>query len=293
MIPALAHIGHAAPRKRGRVRSLARRTADTIAFAVAEVLENDALASSPGLLQALDPRVKLVSIVLFSVATSFVHSVPMLLAVIIATMAVAAASRVSVASFARKVWASAGLFGVLLSAPAITAWITPGPALLSLGPLSITAPGLLVATRLVLRVAAGAGFGLLVIWTTRWTDILRALTAMRVPDLVVATLAMTQKQIMSLLRTVENMHLARESRMLSAGTVRDNRGWVVERMAFVARRSMKTADDVYDAMLARGFSGAMPSLVDLRATRRDAFWLTASLAACVLIVVADRTVFPL
>jgi energy-coupling factor transporter transmembrane protein EcfT len=115
---------------------------------------------------------------------------------------------------------------------------------------------------------------------------------MGVTDLVVATLAMTQKQIMSLLRTVENMHLARESRMLTGGTVKENRGWVIERMAFVAQRSMKTADDVYDAMLSRGFSGAMPSLVDLRATSRDAVWMTASVAVCALALVIDRMVFP-
>ena len=293
MIPVLAHISDTAPRKRGGVRSLARRTADTISGAVREVLENDDLASSPGLMQALDPRVKLVSIVLFAVTASFVHSLAVLVALVLATMVLAAASGVGIGSFARKVWSSAGLFGVLLSAPAATAWITPGAVLVPLGPLSITAPGLLIAARLITRVAAGAGFGLLVVWTTRWTDLLRALGALGVPDLVVATLAMTQKQIMSLLRTVENMHLARESRMLSSGTAKENRGWVVERMAFVARRSMKTADDVYDAMLSRGFAGEMPSLVDLRATARDRIWLAASAAACVLAIGLDRMVFPL
>ena len=35
----------------------------------------------------------------------------------------------------------------------------------------------------------------------------------------------------------------------------ENRSWVTERMAFVVRKSMKTADDVYDAMLSRGFTG--------------------------------------
>lgn len=292
MIPALAHIADSEPR-RGRGRSLARRTADAVAGAVSEVLENDEVASSPGLLQGIDPRFKLVSIVLFAVATSFLHSVPMLLAMVALTMAAAAASGIRVASFAGKVWASAGLFGLLLAAPSATAWISPGRVLVPLGPLSITAPGLLVAVRLVTRVAAGAGFGLLVVWTTRWSDLLRALNAMGVPDMVVATLAMTQKQIMSLLRTVENMHLARESRMLSGGTAAGNRGWVVDRMAFVARKSMKTADEVYDAMVARGFAGEMPSLVDLRATARDAAWTAASLAVCLIAVGLDRMVFPL
>jgi cobalt/nickel transport system permease protein len=293
MIPALAHIGDTTPHTRGRGRSLARRTADAIGNAVAEVLENERIASTPGLMQRLDPRMKVVSIVLLAVVASFVQSLPMLLALIVATMLAAAASHVGVGSFARKVWTSAGFFGLLLAAPAATAWITPGPVLFALGPLSITAPGLLVATRIVMRVAAGAGFGLLVVWTTRWTDLLRALSAMGVPDLVVATLAMTQKQIMSLLRTVENMHLARESRMLSSGSARENRGWVVERMAFVARRSMKTADDVYDAMLARGFTGAMPSLIELRASARDWLWLFGAFAACASVLLLDRLVFPL
>lgn len=293
MIPALAHTGDRTPRARRGVRSLARRTADAITAAMSEVLENNELACVPGLLQALDPRVKLASIVLFAVTASFVHSVPVLSVLVLSTIALARLSGVRIASFARKVWSSAGLFAVLLAAPSATAWITQGPVLVPLGPFSITAPGLLVASRLVLRVTAGAGFGLLVVWTTRWTDLLRGLTALRMPDLVVATLAMTQKQIMSLLRTVENVHLARESRMLSSGSARENRGWVVERMAFIARRSMKTADDVYDAMLARGFAGTMPSLVELRARARDWGWLGGSVAVCAVVVLTDRMVFPL
>ena len=292
MIPALAHIGDPKPRRHARPRSFARKTADTISHAVAEVFENEELASSPGLMQRLDPRVKLVSIVLFAVTATLVHSLVMLLVIVAAETALAAVSGVGPASFARKVWGSAAFFGLLLSLPAMTAWITPGRVLVPLGPLSITASGVYVAARLTARVAAGAGFGLLVIWTTRWTDILKALTAMRVPDVVVATLAMTQQQIMSLLRTVENMHLARESRMLTMGSAKENRGWISERMAFVARKSMKTADDVYDAMLSRGFTGAMPSLVRLHTVARDWVWLAASVASCIALVGVDRVVLP-
>ena len=224
---------------------------------------------------------------------SFLHTIGAIAVMILVTIAVAVASRVSSVSFARKVWASAGLFAVLIAAPAATSWISPGFSLVSLGPVAVTAPGLQIAVRLVLRVVAGAGIGLLVVWTTRWTDILSALSAMRMPDVIVATLAMTQKQIMSLLRTVENIHLARESRMLTVGTTRENRGWVIERLAFVANKSMKTADDVYDAMLSRGFTGAMPSLVRLRTTLRDWAWIAASIATCAVVLGLDRIVFPL
>lgn len=278
--------------RRGGGRSLARKTADSVGHAVADVLQNEELAARPGLLQRLDPRVKLLTLLLFAVTASLVHAVWTLVALIGLTMILAAASLVGVASFARKVWLSAGLFALLVALPSALDVFTPGPAAVTLGPVSLTEPGLMGVATLVTRVVAAAGFALLVVWTMRWTDLLRALSSLRLPDVVVATLAMTQKQILTLLRTVEQIHLARESRTLTRGTTRENRAWVTERMAFVMRKSMKTADDVYDAMLARGFTGAMPSLVTLRMRPRDWVWAAASVALCATVIAADRVVGP-
>jgi cobalt/nickel transport system permease protein len=271
---------------------LARKTADSVGHAVTDVLQNEELTARPGLLQGLDPRVKLLTLLLFAVTASLVHSVWLLVALVAWTMALAAASLVGVGSFARKVWASAGLLAFLVALPSALSWFTPGQVVVSLGPLSFTEPGLMGVATLVARVAAAAGFAILVIWTMRWADLLRALSAMRMPDVVVATLAMTHRQILTLLRTVEQIHLARESRTLTRGTTRENRAWVTERMAFVMRKSMKTADDVYDAMLSRGFTGAMPSLRRLRIGAGDWLWLAASVALCAAALVADRTVGP-
>ena len=276
----------------GDGRSLARKTADSIAHAITEVLQNEELAARPGLLQRLDPRIKLLTLVLFAVTASLVHSVWVLVALIGVTIVLAAASRVGVGSFERKVWASAGLLAFLLAAPSAMQIFTPGPVVVPLGPFSLTEPGLMGAATLVTRVVAAAGFALLVIWTMRWSDLLKALSAMRLPDVVVATLAMTHKQILTLLRTVEQIHLARESRTLTRGSARADRAWVTERMAFVVRKSMKTADDVYDAMLSRGFTGAMPSLVRLRLRPRDWAWSVASVALCAAILYVDRVVGP-
>lgn len=277
--------------RRGR-RSLARRTADSIGHAIGEVLDNEELATRSGLLQGLDPRVKLGSLVGFAVTASLVHSLWVLGALVGMTLALAAASRVGVGSFARKVWGSAGLFAVLIVAPAMTRLITPGPALIELGPVVLTVTGVLGALTLVLRVVASAGFALLIVWTTRWVDLLSALTAMRLPDVIVATFAMTQKQIVSLLRTVQQIHLARESRTLGLGTSSENRQWVVGRMAFVVQKSVRTADDVYDAMLSRGYSGAMRSIHRLAMSVRDWAWLAASAAVCAASIGIDRIILP-
>jgi cobalt/nickel transport system permease protein len=274
--------------RRGRGRSLARKTADTVARSVTDVLENEELAARPGLLQGLDPRIKLVTLALFAVTVSLVHSAWVLLALIAVTWVFAALSRVGVAAFARKVCLSAGLLAFVIALPSALAWFTPGAAAITVGPLTFTQPGLLGVATLVTRVTAAAGFALLVIWTMRWSDLLRALSALHMPDVVVATLGMAQKQILTLLRTVEQIHLARESRTLALGTTKEDRDWVTERMAFVVRKSMKTADDVYDAMLARGYTGSMPSLRRLHAGRADWAWLAASVALCALALAASR-----
>jgi cobalt/nickel transport system permease protein len=278
-----------APQRRAvRGRSLARKTADAVARSVGDVLENEELTARPGVLQRVDPRVRLLSLVLFAVAASLVHSVWALLALVGVTVVLAAASRVPVRSFVRKVWLSAALLAFLVALPSALAWFTPGPTVFTTGPFTFTQPGLLGVATLVTRVAAAAGFALLIIWTMRWSDLLRALSALHFPDVVVATLAMTHRQILTLLRTVEQIHLARESRTLTLGTTRGNRDWVTERMAFIARKSMRTADDVYDAMLARGYTGAMPSLRRLRVAPGDWLWLAASVALCVLALAGER-----
>jgi energy-coupling factor transporter transmembrane protein EcfT len=59
-------------------------------------------------------------------------------------------------------------------------------------------------------------------------------------------------------------------------------------MAFVVRKSLKTADDVYDAMLARGYTGTMPSLRRMSVGPGDWLWLATSVALCTLALAADR-----
>jgi len=277
--------------RQGRThKSLARRTADSVGNHIVEVLENEDLAAEKGFLQGIDPRSKLLAVLIFSVTASLVRSPWVLAAMSILALVLASFSAVSPASFARKVWGSAGLFATLIALPAATQFITAGSVLFRLGPVAITRPGALGAITLILRVVASAGFALLIVWTMRWIDLLSALSRMKVPDIIVATLAMAQKQIVSLMRTVEQIHLARESRTLKESTTAENRRWVIERIAFVFQKSVKTADDVYDAMLARGYSGSMRVIHRTPATVRDWSYVVFSAGIAALLIAIDRMV---
>jgi cobalt/nickel transport system permease protein len=280
-----------APRgARRRRRSLARQTADAIAGHIGEVLENEDCARRAGLLQRIEPRSKLLSLLAFAITVSLVRSAWVLAGLVVAALLLAWASRVSLRSFVVKVWATAGLLAVLLAAPATTSLVTPGPALARIGPVALTVPGVVGAVTLVLRVVASASVALLIVWTTRWTDLLHALTVLKVPDVVVATMAMTLKHVVALMRTVQQVHLARESRTLSVGNAAENRAWVIGRMAFVVQKSVKTADDVYDAMLARGFDGAVRAVHRTGGGAAGWLWLAVTAAACVGALGIDRAV---
>ena len=129
------HCARARPRRpRARGRSLARKTADSVARSVADVLENEEIAARRGLLQRLDPRVKLATLVLFAVVASLVHSIWTLLGLVVVTVLLAAASRVPLLSFIRKVWLSAALLAFLVAVPSALSWFTPGTVAFQMGP---------------------------------------------------------------------------------------------------------------------------------------------------------------
>ena len=119
---------------------------------------------------------KLLTLVLFAVTASLVHSIWMLLALVGVDPG---ARRRLPRERGRR---SRGRCGCPpgcspCSSPCLRRyrWFTPGAAVVPLGPFTVTQPGLLGVVTLVTRVAAAAaGFALLVIWTMRWSDLLHA-----------------------------------------------------------------------------------------------------------------------
>src|SRR4029079_18132622 len=61
-------------------------------------------ASGRGLLQRLEPRVKVVALFGLLVVAAFVRHIPVLLGMYAATLALAAASKLSVSFFVKRVW---------------------------------------------------------------------------------------------------------------------------------------------------------------------------------------------
>jgi cobalt ECF transporter T component CbiQ len=198
-----------------------------------------------------------------------------------AALAAGVASRVSLAVLATAVWLPAFFFTSAIALPAL--FTTPGPAV-GLVPVlgwRVTAPGLRTATLLLLRVEACATLAHLLVFTTPWPHILKALRVFRVPVVFVAVLGMTYRYILLLLETARDMFEAHRARTVARphGGVRMRQ--VAGSAGVLLGRTVALSGEVYLAMQARGFRGEVRVLDDFRLRPRDLVALVsiAALAA--------------
>jgi cobalt/nickel transport system permease protein len=237
--------------------------------------------SAGGLLQQIDPRVKVAGLFALIVAAALASRLWTLVAILAAATLLAALSRISPRLLATRVWAAAFVFSAAISIPAI--FLTPGAELWRSpnGVLAITTPGLRTAAFLILRVESSATLALLLIFTTPWMHVLKALRVLRAPVLVVVILGMTCRYILLLLETAHELFEARKSRTVGSLDPGDRRRMAISAAGVLLNRTLQLSGDVYLAMQSRGFRGEVYLLDDFQMKPRD--WAAAAAFAILTI----------
>ena len=167
------------------------------------------------------------------------------------------------------------------------AWSDAFPTLWSL-PFDwvITRTGALTALFLLTRVGTSVSFALLLIWTTPWNTLLKALSVLRVPDGFILILAMTYRYIALLLGIVDDMFLSRKSRVVGKLSTADERRLLAASAGALLGRSLQLSTEVYLAMQSRGYRGRPRTLDTFAMTARDWAWSfgLVALAAVAMVV---------
>jgi len=146
----------------------------------------------------------------------------------------------------------------------------------------VTREGLTVFSYLVLRVMTAATFGFLLIFTTRWPHVLKALRALGVPIVFVVVLGMTARYIVLLLEAAHDLFEGRRSRTLARASGAEGRRVAVQAAGVLLSRSLDLSGEVYLAMQARGFRGEVYLLDDFAMRRADWVALGSLVAAAAL-----------
>lgn len=229
------------------------------------------LARADGFLQKLDPRVKIVGLLSLIIAATTARNFFSILLLCLFAVSLAIASRVRVKILASRAWLPAILFTGAIALPVV--FITPGDALVRLPflPLTVTTQGLTGAFYLISRVETTVTLSILLVLTTLWTHVLKALRVLRVPVVFVVILGMTYRYIFVMLETARNMFEARQSRLVGALSPSESRRIAAASVGVLLTKSFYLNSEVYLAMQSRGFRGEVYTLDEFAMRPKD--WL--------------------
>jgi cobalt/nickel transport system permease protein len=249
-----AHVGHP-PR-----RNVLRQALGSLARVLAEMIDNEALARQSGLLQTVDARAKVLGLLGLLVVVTLLQHLPTLALAYGMCLLLAGLSRIPLRRLLRT-WLAIPLFSAAIMLPALLNVVTPGHPLLTLwhagtpSALTITTAGVYLAGRFVLRTAVCVTLALLLTATTRSNRLFQGLRALGTPALFVTLLSMMERYLTLFIRAAEEIHLAKLSRSIHTGTLRQEQAWVAAGMGSLFRRTHALGNAVYLAMVSRGYTG--------------------------------------
>ena len=287
-------------RPRRSRRLFTDRLLGTLAAWVERAMVADELARRPGLLQRLDPRVKLVSLLALIVTAALATRMTVLVLLLVFAVALVLASRIGLRRFAARAWLFIPLFTAAIMLPAIFNVVTPGHTVLTLwshgppvwplpGRLAVTAPGLFAFARIVLRVTTVVSFAVLLTLTTPWSELLKAMRAVGLPRGFVFVLAVAYRYLFTLVRLAQDMAVARTSRLVGRASTGEDRRFLGATVAAVFGKSQAASEQVYLAMISRGYTGEVRTLSTWRLRRLDLVWAAVVAMGLVALVWYELT----
>lgn len=278
------------PRKPGFVE----KTLGDITHNIEQAVFTEENARRDAFLQSFDPRLKLVAFGGLILATGLAHNVVTLALIYAFTLALALLSKIPFGFFVKRVWLGIPFFAGIVVIPSL--FLVPGPPLVALPipatsfVLTISGPAVAGAILFVARVGASVSLAVLLVITTPWSNLLKALSVLHVPEVFVLILGMTYRYIFLFLRTLDNMLLSRQSRTVGPTSGGEQRKWIVAAVGVLLGKSFQMSNEVYQAMLSRGFAGRVRTLDDYRMSPRDWAMGALTLALIAAALVLDRRI---
>jgi cobalt ECF transporter T component CbiQ len=271
-----------------RRRSYVERTVDALLEVMDRAAEAERRAAADGLLQRLDARVKVAGVLALVAAVALARNLGTLAALLALALAGAAVSRLPLRLLVTRLWLGTLAITGVIALPAL--FTTPGHAWFTLPVAGWTATvqGATSAAYLLLRVLAAATLGFVLVFSTPWTHVLKALRIFRVPALAVVVLGMTWRYILLLLQAAHRVFEARRSRSVGPLAGRDRRRVTAAAAGVLLDRSMRLSQDVFLAMQSRGFRGEVRVADEFQMRPRDWAALATFAALATLFVWTGR-----
>ena len=286
-------------------KSFIGKTIDGIIFFMQDAFVTESFSRRRGLLQSLDPRAKLISILALIVATSTVGNLRILVFAYLFFLLVAFLSKIEISFFIKRVWLFIPIFSGFLVLPLIFNVFFPGDPLIHLinlgtsahlGPIPlpesiyITKQGVNAATIFMMRVATCVSAIVLLFLTTPQQMLFNSLRSVGIPKLYVLTLSMAYRYIFVLTQLVSEMYVAKKARTIKARGMFDEQKWVGGRIGYTLIRSLDMSEKVHMAMMSRGYNGDVRIMQEFKMRNRDYIAGAISISMSVVLVLISQNI---
>ncbi len=290
---ALCPCGCIGKRRKG---SYIEKTLTNGADLLRQVMFSDDTSAQHGLLQRIDPRVKIVTLFGLLLFGASLHTVTALIVLYAATLVLASGSALPIGFFIKRVWLFVPIFTGIVLIPATLSVVTGGDVIVTLwhwhgAAEGITRQGLMSALLVVARVASSISVVVLLTLTTPWTRLLAALRTLGVPRMFILIIGMAYRYLFLLLATVTDMYQARKARTVGAEKHdKHARRFVFATAGAMLGKAMAMSEEVHQAMVARGYRGDVKVLAHPRPSRSDLYFAIAVAVFGVALLVGEHVI---
>lgn len=276
------------------------KTLSEIVGYIRDAVFSEEYANYSGLLQRIDTRIKFIVFLLLISSVIFARGIHTLLVFFLLSLILASLSRIPLRFYLPRVLVFIPVFTGIIAIPYIFNIFQPhdGTALIVLhefhrtidlpllrpfSRIEITKEGVFWASVFLTRVTASVSFAILLMITTKWSDLVKALHTLRFPKVFVLIMSMAYRYIFLLLDLISNMLLSRKSR--TVGREPAVKSWKLNAGIIGALfiKSYEMSENVYLAMLSRGFDGAVRISEDKRVDGKS--YLFLSMMLCVIFLI--------
>jgi cobalt/nickel transport system permease protein len=235
---------------------------------IQDAMFNEQISSRNGFLQMLEPRVKLVTLLLPVFVISLLKSMEAIALFSVFALSIVWISKIPLSSFLKKLLPAAAIT-FFIALPAMVNLMVDGEPFLVLfrfhkpiqiGPtvipevVAITREGLTSAATLLLRVTTSVSFVFLMTMTTPPNTLVKSVSSL-IPGTSKSLVSISYRYIFFLVRKIEQFIMGLRSRQVSAIPSNKGRHWVASRMGLLFSISMELSNELAMAMESRGFRG--------------------------------------
>jgi len=234
----------------------------------------------------LDPRVKIVSAMGFSVVTAVLDQFPALFLALAVAVGLVLSARLAVRAVAYRL---AVVNGFILLLWLMLPFTYPGTHLFSIGPLDASREGMLYALLITIKSNAIVIACIALLSTTYLADLGRALGRLRVPDKLVHILLFMFRYLGLMARNYQRLTTSMNVRCFRPRTNLHTYRYYANMVGMLLISSYETAEAVHAAMLCRGFKGKLYAMDDFSIKGADMLFGVVMTGALLLMAVFQWT----